>query len=172
MGAVLIGIALFVVRFSAVLPWCRQHRRQALAMAVIMIVGDSCSLRSAATWRIVGSSNIRYRASDLHHPIASLVLMWMVVQSCDRRRRRVFIGAVVCNAAAVAGDNCRISSRHLIGATPGDSGAAVHRRRRSAAVMAPVMNVLLFAYGIGNRPIAGQPLPARANLVRSVAEGI
>jgi len=44
----------------------------------------------------------------------------------------------------------------------------------SAAVMAPVMNVLLFAYGIGEPAHAGvKPLPApQANLVRSVAEGM
>jgi putative OPT family oligopeptide transporter len=44
----------------------------------------------------------------------------------------------------------------------------------SAAVMAPVMNVLLFAYGIGEPSHAGvKPLPApQANLVKSVAEGM
>jgi putative OPT family oligopeptide transporter len=44
----------------------------------------------------------------------------------------------------------------------------------SAAVMAPVMNVLLFAYGIGEPAHAGvKALPApQANLVRSVAEGM
>jgi putative OPT family oligopeptide transporter len=44
----------------------------------------------------------------------------------------------------------------------------------SAAVMAPVMNVLLFAYGIGEPSHPGvKALPApQANLVRSVAEGM
>jgi putative OPT family oligopeptide transporter len=44
----------------------------------------------------------------------------------------------------------------------------------SAAVMAPVMNVLLFAYGIGEPAHPGvKPLPApQANLVKSVAEGM
>ena len=44
----------------------------------------------------------------------------------------------------------------------------------SAAVMAPVMNVLQFAYGIGEPAHAGvKALPApQANLVKSVAEGM
>src|SRR3979490_2347721 len=44
----------------------------------------------------------------------------------------------------------------------------------SAAVMAPVMNVLLYACGIGEPAHAGvKALPApQANLVRSVAEGM
>jgi putative OPT family oligopeptide transporter len=44
----------------------------------------------------------------------------------------------------------------------------------SAAVMAPIMNVLLFAYGIGEPAHPGvKALPApQANLVKSVAEGM
>jgi putative OPT family oligopeptide transporter len=88
----------------------------------------------------------------------------------------VFIGAVVCNAAAVAGDNLQdLKAGQLVGATPWRQqvmlcvGVIV-----SAAVMAPVMNVLLFAYGIGEPSHPGvKALPApQANLVRSVAEGM
>ena len=88
----------------------------------------------------------------------------------------VFIGAVVCNAAAVAGDNLQdLKAGQLVGATPWRQqvmlcvGVIV-----SAAVMAPVMNVLLFAYGIGEPSHPGvRALPApQANLVRSVAEGM
>ncbi len=88
----------------------------------------------------------------------------------------VFIGAVVCNAAAVAGDNLQdLKVGQLIGATPWRQqvmlGVGV---LASAAVMAPVMNVLLFAYGIGEPAHAGvKALPApQANLVKSVAEGM
>jgi putative OPT family oligopeptide transporter len=88
----------------------------------------------------------------------------------------VFIGAVVCNAAAVAGDNLQdLKAGQLVGATPWRQqvmlGIGV---LASAAVMAPVMNVLLFAYGIGEPAHPGvKALPApQANLVKSVAEGM
>jgi putative OPT family oligopeptide transporter len=88
----------------------------------------------------------------------------------------VFIGAVVCNAAAVAGDNLQdLKAGQIVGATPWRQqvmlGVGVVA---SAAVMAPVMNVLLFAYGIGEPSHPGvKALPApQANLVKSVAEGM
>ena len=88
----------------------------------------------------------------------------------------MFIGAVVCNAAAVAGDNLQdLKAGQLIGATPWRQqvmlGVGVIA---SAAVMAPVMNVLQFAYGIGEPAHPGvKALPApQANLVKSVAEGM
>jgi putative OPT family oligopeptide transporter len=68
-----------------------------------------------------------------------------------------------------------LKAGQLVGATPWRQqvmlcvGVVV-----SAAVMAPVMNVLLFAYGIGEPSHPGvKALPApQANLVRSVAEGM
>jgi len=88
----------------------------------------------------------------------------------------VFIGAVVCNAAAVAGDNLQdLKAGQLVGATPWRQQVMLCVGVvASAAVMAPVMNVLLFAYGIGEPAHAGvKALPApQANLVRSVAEGM
>src|SRR5258708_22705504 len=108
---------------------------------------------------------------------ASLVLMWMVGgNSSIGAVAVVFIGAVVCNAAAVAGDNLQdLKAGQLVGATPWRQqvmlcvGVVV-----SAAVMAPVMNVLLFAYGIGEPSHPGvKALPApQANLVRAVPEGM
>jgi len=88
----------------------------------------------------------------------------------------VFIGAVVCNAAAVAGDNLQdLKAGQLVGATPWRQQVMLMVGViASAAVMAPVMNVLLYAYGIGEPAHAGvKALPApQANLVRSVAEGM
>ncbi len=108
---------------------------------------------------------------------ASLVLMWMLGGSSSIGAVAVvFIGAVVCCAAAVAGDNLQdLKAGQLVGATPWRQqvmlGVGV---LASAAVMAPVMNVLQFAYGIGEPAHPGvKALPApQANLVRSVAEGM
>jgi putative OPT family oligopeptide transporter len=88
----------------------------------------------------------------------------------------IMIGAVTCSAAAVAGDNLQdLKAGQLVGATPWRQqvmlgiGAVC-----SAAVMAPVLNLLLQAYGIGTPAHEGvQPLAApQANLMAAVAKGI
>jgi putative OPT family oligopeptide transporter len=103
--------------------------------------------------------------------------MWMVgTKSAIGAVAVVLIGAVVCNAAAVAGDNLQdLKAGHIIGATPWRQQVMLCIGvLASAAVMAPVMNVLLFAYGIGEPSHAGvKALPApQANLVMSVAKGM
>jgi putative OPT family oligopeptide transporter len=148
-------------------------------MAVIMIIaGFLFSSVSGYMAGLVGSSNNPVSGITICTILfASLVLMWMVGgNSAIGAVAVVFIGAVVCNAAAVAGDNLQdLKAGQLVGATPWRQqvmlcvGVIV-----SAAVMAPVMNVLLFAYGIGEPSHPGvKALPApQANLVRSVAEGM
>ena len=71
----------------------------------------------------------------------------------------IMIGAVVCCAACIGGDNlqdlkCRLPRRrHAVAA----AGHARDRRASSCAlIMAPVLNLLLKAYGIGV-PSAGAP---------------
>jgi putative OPT family oligopeptide transporter len=175
MAAVLICIALFVIPLYLVVG----SLGVALAMAVIMIVaGFLFSSVSGYMAGLVGSSNNPVSGITICTILfASLVLMWMVGgKSAIGAVAVVFIGAVVCNAAAVAGDNLQdLKAGQLVGATPWRQqvmlcvGVVV-----SAAVMAPVMNVLLFAYGIGEPSHPGvKALPApQANLVRSVAEGM
>jgi putative OPT family oligopeptide transporter len=127
---------------------------------------------------LVGSSNNTVSGITICTILfASLVLMWMVGgKSAIGAVAVVFIGAVVCNAAAVAGDNLQdLKAGQLVGATPWRQQVMLCVGVvASAAVMAPVMNVLLFAYGIGEPAHAGvKALPApQANLVRSVAEGM
>jgi putative OPT family oligopeptide transporter len=179
MAAVLICIALFVVPLFVLYYLVVGSLGVALAMAVIMIVaGFLFSSVSGYMAGLVGSSNNPVSGITICTILfASLVLMWMVGgNSAIGAVAVVFIGAVVCNAAAVAGDNLQdLKAGQLVGATPWRQqvmlcvGVIV-----SAAVMAPVMNVLLFAYGIGEPSHPGvKALPApQANLVRSVAEGM
>ena len=86
------------------------------------------------------------------------------------------IGAVVCCAACIGGDNLQdLKCGYLVGATPWRQqvmlaiGAA-----SSALVMAPVLNLLLKAYGIGvPTPEHPNPLLApQATLMASVAKGM
>jgi putative OPT family oligopeptide transporter len=88
----------------------------------------------------------------------------------------ILIGGVVCCAAAVGGDNLQdLKAGHIVGATPWKQqlmlavGALV-----SAMVMAPVLNLLVEAYGIGVATAAHpNPLNApQANLMASVAKGV
>lgn len=179
MGAVLIGIALFVVPLFVLYYFVVNSIGVALAMAVIMIIaGFLFSSVSGYMAGLVGSSNNPVSGITICTILfASLVLMWMVGgKSAIGAVAVVFIGAVVCNAAAVAGDNLQdLKAGQLIGATPWRQqvmlGVGVIA---SASVMAPVMNVLQFAYGIGEPSHAGvKALPApQANLVKSVAEGM
>ena len=179
MSAVLVCIALFVVPLFVLYYLVVGSIGVALAMAVIMIVaGFLFSSVSGYMAGLVGSSNNPVSGITICTILfASLVLMWMVGgKSAIGAVAVVFIGAVVCNAAAVAGDNLQdLKAGQLVGATPWRQQVMLCVGVvASAAVMAPVMNVLLFAYGIGEPAHAGvKALPApQANLVRSVAEGM
>ncbi len=179
MGAVLIGIALFVVPLFVLYYLVVGSIGVSLAMAVIMIVaGFLFSSVSGYMAGLIGSSNNPVSGITICTILfASLVLMIMVGgKSSIGAVAVVFIGAVVCNAAAVAGDNLQdLKAGQLVGATPWRQQVMLCVGVvASAAVMAPVMNVLLFAYGIGEPAHPGvKPLPApQANLVKAVAEGM
>ena len=179
MGAVLICIALFVVPLFVLYYVVVGSIGVSLAMAVIMIVaGFLFSSVSGYMAGLIGSSNNPVSGITICTILfASVVLMWMVGgKSSIGAVAVVFIGAVVCNAAAVAGDNLQdLKAGQLVGATPWRQQVMLCVGVvASAAVMAPVMNVLLFAYGIGEPAHPGvKPLPApQANLVKSVAEGM
>jgi putative OPT family oligopeptide transporter len=179
MGAVLICIALFVVPLFLLYYAVVGSIGVGLAMAVIMIAaGFLFSSVSGYMAGLVGSSNNPVSGITICTILfASLVLMWMVGgKSAIGAVAVVLIGAVVCNAAAVAGDNLQdLKAGHIIGATPWRQQVMLCIGvLASAAVMAPVMNVLLFAYGIGEPAHPGvKALPApQANLVKSVAEGM
>jgi putative OPT family oligopeptide transporter len=179
MGAVLMCIALFVVPLFLLYYAVVGSIGVGLAMAVIMIVaGFLFSSVSGYMAGLVGSSNNPVSGITICTILfASLVLMWLVgTKSAIGAVAVVLIGAVVCNAAAVAGDNLQdLKAGHIIGATPWRQQVMLCIGvLASAAVMAPVMNVLLFAYGIGEPSHPGvKALPApQANLVKSVAEGM
>ncbi|HVK50921.1 MAG TPA: oligopeptide transporter, OPT family [Pseudoxanthomonas sp.] len=82
----------------------------------------------------------------------------------------IMIGAVVCCAAAVGGDNLQdLKTGYLVGATPWKQQLMLAIGAFSCAlIMAPVLNLLAEAYGIGSRTL---PAP-QANLMASVAKGL
>ena len=90
--------------------------------------------------------------------------------------RSIMIGAVICSAAAVAGDNLQdLKAGQLVGATPWRQQVMLAIGAISCAtIMAPTLNVLAVSYGIGPRT-AEHPQSleaAQANLMASIAKGI
>ena len=88
----------------------------------------------------------------------------------------IMIGAVVCCAAAVGGDNLQdLKAGYLVGATPWKQQLMIGIGAFSCAlIMAPVLSLLAHAYGIG-APTAEHPnalAAPQANLMASVAKGL
>lgn len=88
----------------------------------------------------------------------------------------IMIGAVVCCAAAVGGDNLQdLKAGYLVGATPWKQQLMLGIGAFSCSlVMAPVLNLLAQAYGIGP-PTAEHPnslAAPQATLMAAVARGL
>jgi putative OPT family oligopeptide transporter len=88
----------------------------------------------------------------------------------------IMIGAVVCCAACIGGDNLQdLKCGYIVGATPWRQEVMLAIGAVSSAlVMAPVLTLLSKAYGIGV-PTAEHPNPLlapQANLMASVAKGV
>jgi putative OPT family oligopeptide transporter len=150
-----------------------------LSMAIIMVVaGFLFSAVSGYMTGLVGSSNNPISGVT----IATLLFSALLILGLFGRQHghgpaaAILIAAVVACAAAIAGDNLHdLKTGYLVGATPWKQqlilivGTLV-----SALVMAPVLNLLLNAYGIG-APTAAHPQPLtapQATLMQSVAEGV
>lgn len=151
----------------------------ALVMALIMVAGGFLfSAVSSYMAGLVGSSNNPISGMTIATLLfASLVLLVLIGPDTARGpAAALLIGGVVCCAAAVGGDNLQdLKAGHIVGATPWKQqvmlavGAVV-----SAMVMAPVLNLLVEAYGIGVATAEHpNPLSApQANLMASVARGV
>jgi putative OPT family oligopeptide transporter len=151
----------------------------AAAMAVIMVVaGFVFSSVSGYMAGLVGSSNNPVSGITISTILfASLVLLGFLGRgSTVGPVAAILIGAVTCSAAAVAGDNLQdLKAGRLIGATPWRQQVMLAIGAVSgAAVMAPVLNLLNSAYGIGTpaHPGAHALAAPQATLMAAVAKGI
>jgi len=88
----------------------------------------------------------------------------------------IIIGAVVCCAASIAGDNLQdLKTGYIVGATPWKQQVMLAiGTLTGAAVIAPVLTLLQHAYGFaGQAAPAARPLPApQANVMAAVAKGV
>jgi putative OPT family oligopeptide transporter len=149
-----------------------------LLMAVIMLLaGFLFSAVAAYMAGLVGSSNNPISGVTISTILlSSLLLLVLGVGNETGPQAAIFIGAVVCCAAAIAGDNMQdLKTGHIVGATPWKQQVMQVLGTVSAAlIMAPVLMLLLKAYGFGEpTPEHPNPLTApQATLMASVARGV
>ena len=133
-------------------------------MAIIMILAGFlfCSV-SAYMAGLVGSSNNPVSGITIATILfaAAVLLLLMGKDATIGPVAAVMIGAVVCCAACVAGDNLQdLKAGYIVGATPWRQQTMLAIGSISCAlVMAPTLNLLATAYGIGV-PTAEHPNPA------------
>jgi putative OPT family oligopeptide transporter len=159
-----------------------------IPMAIIMIVAGFLFVSvSAYLAGLVGSSNNPVSGITIATILfASVVLLVLLGESGKvavgvggaplGAVAAIMIGAVVCCAAAVGGDNLQdLKAGYLVGATPWKQQLMLGIGAFSCAlIMAPVLNILSQAYGIG-APTAEHPNPLsapQATLMASVAGGM
>lgn len=179
MKYVLIGIVLFTIPLALLYQAIVGQLGVALAMTLIMIVAGFvfCSV-SAYLAGLVGSSNNPVSGITICTILfASLILALLIGRGAAAGPvAAVMIGAVVCCAACIAGDNLQdLKCGHLIGATPWRQQVMLGIGALSCAlIMAPVLNLLLKAYGMGPAtPEHPQSLQAaQATLMEAVSRAM
>ncbi len=178
MRLVLLGIAVFVIPLFVLYQTIVDSIAIGLAMTLIMVVfGFLFSAVAAYMAGLVGSSNNPISGVTIATILfASLLLFWFIGDTGNGPAAALMIGAVVCCAAAIAGDNLQdLKAGYIVGATPWKQQLMQCVGVVSAVlVMAPILNLLLEAYGIGV-PTAERPnslLAPQATLMASVTEGV
>jgi putative OPT family oligopeptide transporter len=177
---VLGGIVLFTLPLGILYYTIVDSLGVGFAMAVIMVVAGFlfCAV-SGYMAGLVGSSNNPVSGITIATILfAALVLLgFLGKESTIGPVAAVMIGAVVCCAACIAGDNLQdLKAGYLVGATPWRQQVMLAVGAISCAmVMAPTLNLLAEAYGIGGAPTEQHPRPLQApqaNLMASVARGL
>jgi putative OPT family oligopeptide transporter len=176
---ILVGVVLFTVPLWLLYQNIVSSLVVSVPMTVIMVIAGFlfCSV-SAYMAGLVGSSNNPVSGITISTILfaAVVLLLLMGPNATLGPVATVMIGAVVCCSACIAGDNLQdLKAGYIVGATPWKQqvmlaiGAVV-----CALIMAPVLNLLAAAYGIGVvSPEHPHPLPAaQATLIASVAKGL
>ena len=179
MKAVLIGLVAFTLPLAGLYQAIVHDVAVTVPMTIIMIVAGFlfCSV-SAYMAGLVGSSNNPVSGITIATILfAALVLLALLGKDAAIGPvASIMIGAVVCCAACIAGDNLQdLKCGYMLGATPWRQQVMLGIGAISCAlVMAPVLNLLAHAYGIGvPTPERPNPLIApQATLMASVARGM
>jgi putative OPT family oligopeptide transporter len=175
----LVALVAFVVPLGLLYQAIVDQWMVSIPMTIIMIVAGFLFVSvSAYLAGLVGSSNNPVSGITIATILfASVVLMLLLGRDSPIGAvAAIMIGAVVCCAAAVGGDNLQdLKAGYIVGATPWKQQLMLAIGAFSCAlIMAPVLNLLAAAYGIG-APTAEHPnsLSApQATLMASVAKGM
>ena len=175
----LIALVIFVIPLALLYQQIVGQWSVSIPMTIIMIVAGFLFVSvSAYLAGLVGSSNNPVSGITIATILfASVVLVFLLGRDSPIGAvAAIMIGAVVCCAAAVGGDNLQdLKAGYLVGATPWKQQLMLGIGAFSCAlVMAPVLNLLAAAYGIG-APTAEHPnalAAPQATLMASVAKGM
>jgi len=179
MRIIMIGLIIFVLPLMVLYQAIVHQWSVSVPMTIIMIVTGFLFVSvSAYMAGIVGSSNNPVSGLTIATILfAALVLAFLLGRDSPIGAvATIMIGAVVCCAACIGGDNLQdLKCGYMIGATPWKQQLMLAVGGVSSAfIMAPVLNLLAQAYGIGV-PTEAHPNPLlapQANLMASVANGI
>jgi putative OPT family oligopeptide transporter len=148
-------------------------------MSIIMIIaGFLFSAVAGYMAGLVGSSNNPISGVTIATILTSALILLALLGSGAEKgpAAAILIGAVVCCAAAIAGDNMQdLKAGHILGATPRNQQIMQMVGVVAAAVVLPlVLQLLNTAKGFG-APTEAHPDPLtapQATLMASVAEGV
>ena len=175
----LVALVAFVIPLGLLYQAIVDQWMVSIPMTIIMIVAGFLFVSvSAYLAGLVGSSNNPVSGITIATILfASLVLVLLLGRDSPIGAvAAIMIGAVVCCAAAVGGDNLQdLKAGYIVGATPWKQQLMLAIGAFSCAlIMAPVLNLLAQAYGIGApTPEQPQSLAApQATLMASVAKGM
>jgi putative OPT family oligopeptide transporter len=179
MRFILLGLVLFVLPLMVLYQAIVSDWGVSIPMTVIMIVTGFLFVSvSAYMAGIVGSSNNPVSGLTIATILfAALVLVFLLgADSPIGAVATIMIGAVVCAAACIGGDNLQdLKCGYMLGATPWKQQLMLAVGGVSSAlILAPVLSLLVQAYGLGV-PTEAHPNPLlapQANLMASVANGI
>jgi len=170
-----VGIALLVLMipvfmiYNDILP---TPQLAILITIIMMVFGFFFSAVAAYMAGVVGSSNNPISGVTVATVLfASLLLLAILgAGSLQGAAAAIMVGAVVCNAAAIGGDNLQdLKTGHIVGATPWKQQVMQVIGVLSAAiVLGLVLDILHTAYTIGS-PTLSAP---QATLMKAVAEGV
>ncbi len=176
---ILIGILALFVPIVLIYFYHLQMWGLALGLGVFALTaGFLFSTVAGYMAGLVGSSNNPVSGVTIATilSVALLLMVFLGTGSAVGPAMAILVGAVVCSAAAIAGDNMQdLKTGYVVGATPWKQQIMQLVGVTAAAFfIAPILDLLNASYGFGARtPEHPAALPApQATLMQSVAEGV
>ncbi len=178
MNYVLLLLVLFIIPLGILYYFVLNDVVLALLLSVLMLIlgfiGTSIAGYLAG---VVGSSNLPISGITIMNLlITALILKALGFPVTEGATATILLAGVICMSAGIAGDIMQdLYTGYVVGATPWKQQIAeIIGVIVAAFVMAPVINLLIQAYGIAGTPTAKEhPLPApQATLMASLTKGV